>query len=245
MRRKTAHGPFKHWTKGEDRRRSAKPISRSTICCARRLTALAPGAAGCRKRQDDSPARRTRSRWIVDPIDGTRAYLAGRADWSISAALVEDGPPARRRDLCAGERRDVSGGGAARRNAQRRADHGERRRWAARRQARRPQAPPGPACKPRRGHARPAKSPLARAAARARRARGVRCCFRLARQPRLGPCGRRPFGARSRRRADRFRGRAADLQWFAGRARRADRGRPGPPRTLDRTWCATAKAEFA
>jgi myo-inositol-1(or 4)-monophosphatase len=31
--------------------------------------------------------------WVVDPIDGTRAYMAGREDWSISAALVEDGRP--------------------------------------------------------------------------------------------------------------------------------------------------------
>ena len=31
--------------------------------------------------------------WIVDPIDGTRAYIAGRNDWSISAALVEEGRP--------------------------------------------------------------------------------------------------------------------------------------------------------
>jgi myo-inositol-1(or 4)-monophosphatase len=35
--------------------------------------------------------------WIVDPIDGTRAYISGRADWSISVALVEDGVP----QLCA------------------------------------------------------------------------------------------------------------------------------------------------
>ena len=31
--------------------------------------------------------------WIVDPIDGTRAFIAGRADWTISVALVEDGRP--------------------------------------------------------------------------------------------------------------------------------------------------------
>jgi myo-inositol-1(or 4)-monophosphatase len=30
---------------------------------------------------------------VVDPIDGTRAYIAGRSDWSISIALVEDGRP--------------------------------------------------------------------------------------------------------------------------------------------------------
>src|SRR5207253_1570761 len=31
--------------------------------------------------------------WVVDPIDGTRAYIAGLPDWSISAALVEEGRP--------------------------------------------------------------------------------------------------------------------------------------------------------
>ena len=31
--------------------------------------------------------------WIVDPIDGTRAYLAGLPDWAISAALVANGRP--------------------------------------------------------------------------------------------------------------------------------------------------------
>ena len=31
--------------------------------------------------------------WIVDPIDGTRSFLAGRADWTVSVALVEDGRP--------------------------------------------------------------------------------------------------------------------------------------------------------
>ena len=31
--------------------------------------------------------------WIIDPIDGTRAFIAGRPDWTISVALVEDGRP--------------------------------------------------------------------------------------------------------------------------------------------------------
>jgi myo-inositol-1(or 4)-monophosphatase len=30
---------------------------------------------------------------VVDPIDGTRAFIAGRPDWSVSAALVVDGRP--------------------------------------------------------------------------------------------------------------------------------------------------------
>jgi myo-inositol-1(or 4)-monophosphatase len=31
--------------------------------------------------------------WIVDPIDGTRAYLAGRPDWVVSVALVAEDRP--------------------------------------------------------------------------------------------------------------------------------------------------------
>jgi myo-inositol-1(or 4)-monophosphatase len=31
--------------------------------------------------------------WIVDPIDGTRAYLAKQPDWSVSVALVDRGRP--------------------------------------------------------------------------------------------------------------------------------------------------------
>jgi myo-inositol-1(or 4)-monophosphatase len=42
---------------------------------------------------DDGSRRQARRLWIVDPIDGTRSYLAGRPDWVISAALVDDGRP--------------------------------------------------------------------------------------------------------------------------------------------------------
>ena len=31
--------------------------------------------------------------WIVDPIDGTRAFSTGHPDWSVSIALVRDGRP--------------------------------------------------------------------------------------------------------------------------------------------------------
>ena len=42
----------------------------------------------------DDPARLSAERvWIVDPIDGTRAFMGGLPDWSISAALVEKGRP--------------------------------------------------------------------------------------------------------------------------------------------------------
>ena len=50
--------------------------------------------AGCRKK---APTTKRGSAsalvWIVDPIDGTRGYLAGREDWCVSVALVEDAAP--------------------------------------------------------------------------------------------------------------------------------------------------------
>ena len=43
--------------------------------------------------EDDSSRLATRRVWVVDPIDGTNAFLAGRAEFAISAALVMDGAP--------------------------------------------------------------------------------------------------------------------------------------------------------
>jgi len=43
---------------------------------------------------EDDPARLRREEvWVVDPIDGTRAYLAGLPDWVVAAALVRAGRP--------------------------------------------------------------------------------------------------------------------------------------------------------
>jgi myo-inositol-1(or 4)-monophosphatase len=59
-----------------------------------RLLALAPTYGWLSEETADRPDRLTRKRvWVVDPIDGTRAYLAGFPDWSVSAALVENGRP--------------------------------------------------------------------------------------------------------------------------------------------------------
>jgi myo-inositol-1(or 4)-monophosphatase len=60
----------------------------------RRLAAAAPGIAWLSEESADDVARRTSRRvWVIDPIDGTRAFIAGRTDWAVSAALVEDGRP--------------------------------------------------------------------------------------------------------------------------------------------------------
>jgi myo-inositol-1(or 4)-monophosphatase len=55
-----------------------------------RLAAIVPEAGWLSEESEDGPARLAASRvWIVDPIDGTRSFIAGRPDWAISVALVE------------------------------------------------------------------------------------------------------------------------------------------------------------
>ena len=91
---KTSRGEYRRWTKGEDN----SPVTEADIAVndflRTRLAALAPGAGWLSEETEDDPlARSGPCVWIVDPIDGTRAFLAGRADWTIAVALVEDGRP--------------------------------------------------------------------------------------------------------------------------------------------------------
>lgn len=85
--------PLKSWTKV-----NASPVSEADIAVndllQNRLLKAHEDIAWLSEETEDDPARlNARRLWIVDPIDGTRAYIAGRPDWSISAALVEDGRP--------------------------------------------------------------------------------------------------------------------------------------------------------
>ncbi len=42
----------------------------------------------------DAPARLDEGLiWLVDPIDGTRDYIAGRSGWAVSVALISAGRP--------------------------------------------------------------------------------------------------------------------------------------------------------
>ena len=93
LARKTAQGAFRHWTKGEDR----SPVSEADIAVNdllhKRLTALVPGAGWLSEETEGAPDASRTLLWVVDPIDGTRAFISGRTDWSISTALIEDGRP--------------------------------------------------------------------------------------------------------------------------------------------------------
>jgi len=85
---------IKNWTKGP----SSSPVCDADIAVndllRERLIASGDACAWLSEESADD-ARRLGARhvWVVDPIDGTRAYIAGQPDWAISAALVEAGRP--------------------------------------------------------------------------------------------------------------------------------------------------------
>lgn len=59
-----------------------------------RLTSARPDYGWLSEETEDDPERLRRDRvWIVDPIDGTRAFLEKLPEFGISAALVEHGRP--------------------------------------------------------------------------------------------------------------------------------------------------------
>lgn len=83
----------KRWTKGDD-----SPVTEADIAVDRflghALPPLVPGSGWLSEETADVSDRQDRRHvWIVDPIDGTRAFVDGRPEWVISAALVEDGAP--------------------------------------------------------------------------------------------------------------------------------------------------------
>jgi len=84
---------LKNWTKG-----ASSPVSEADIAVndllESRLRSASPQYGWLSEESaDDATRLGKRLAWIVDPIDGTRGYLAGREDWCVSAALVEDAAP--------------------------------------------------------------------------------------------------------------------------------------------------------
>lgn len=58
------------------------------------LSEIAPDAGWLSEETVDSADRLSAEQlWVVDPIDGTRDYLAGKTGWAVSVALVERGEP--------------------------------------------------------------------------------------------------------------------------------------------------------
>ena len=84
---------LKNWIKG-----ASSPVSDADIAVndllERRLRSATPDYGWLSEESaDDSSRLQRRLVWIVDPIDGTRGYLAGKEDWCVSVALVENESP--------------------------------------------------------------------------------------------------------------------------------------------------------
>jgi len=59
-----------------------------------RLSALMPDAAWLSEETVDDALRLSRRFvWVVDPIDGTRAFMTGLPDWAVCVALLDAGQP--------------------------------------------------------------------------------------------------------------------------------------------------------
>jgi myo-inositol-1(or 4)-monophosphatase len=97
-----AHASFRHgastvaelWYKN----RGASPVTAADMAVDAflrdTLTQILPEAGWLSEETADSPDRlESRLTWIVDPIDGTRAFASGHADWCIAIGLLEQGRP--------------------------------------------------------------------------------------------------------------------------------------------------------
>lgn len=83
--------PIRDWAKGD-----ASPVTSIDIAVDRflykQLRPLLPGAGWLSEETADNMERLNyRYLWVVDPIDGTRALIAGQPEFCVSVGLVETG----------------------------------------------------------------------------------------------------------------------------------------------------------
>lgn len=84
---------LKTWTK-----RGGSVVTEADIAVndllRQRLAGARPDYGWLSEETEDDPERLSRDRvWVVDPIDGTRAFAKGKPDFCVSVALVERGQP--------------------------------------------------------------------------------------------------------------------------------------------------------
>jgi myo-inositol-1(or 4)-monophosphatase len=88
-----AGNEVKSWSKYDD-----SPICQADLevdaFLRRELCALLPSAGWLSEESVDHPERLARGLcWLVDPVDGTRDFIAGRPGWAVSVALISAGKP--------------------------------------------------------------------------------------------------------------------------------------------------------
>lgn len=86
-------GHYKSWDKGK-----GQPVTEADLAVDRflhdTLTAARPDYGWLSEESADDPARRSAPRtFVVDPIDGTIAFLKGRPHFTICAAVIAEGRP--------------------------------------------------------------------------------------------------------------------------------------------------------
>ncbi|MEI7598666.1 MAG: 3'(2'),5'-bisphosphate nucleotidase CysQ [Aestuariivirga sp.] len=85
---------LKHWTKPDGSHVTEGDLAINALF-EQRLRAARPGDGWLSEETPDDPqTRMAHDRlWIIDPIDGTRAFLEGRREWCVAAALAVKGRP--------------------------------------------------------------------------------------------------------------------------------------------------------
>jgi myo-inositol-1(or 4)-monophosphatase len=91
----------RHWRAAPrqwEKAAGAGPVTEADIAIDRmlreRLLAARPGYGWLSEETEDDPARLSAERvFIVDPIDGTRAFIAGETGFAHALAVVENGRP--------------------------------------------------------------------------------------------------------------------------------------------------------
>jgi len=87
------HGEVKSWEKNP-----GDPVSEADLAIdaylKETLLNAHPDYGWLSEETVDDPSRLNKERvWIVDPIDGTRSFIAGKPEFTVSAALIENGKP--------------------------------------------------------------------------------------------------------------------------------------------------------
>jgi myo-inositol-1(or 4)-monophosphatase len=87
--------PFTSGSVKADRKPSdGSLVTEADRCVNRALrVSLLRGEEGWLSEEDTDDLERVRKKrvWVVDPLDGTREFIAGIPEWAISVAMVEDG----------------------------------------------------------------------------------------------------------------------------------------------------------
>ncbi|MCO5170625.1 MAG: 3'(2'),5'-bisphosphate nucleotidase CysQ [Planctomycetes bacterium] len=94
-----ALAPFLARPAPAERKDDGSPVTEADRAASRAaLEALEAGAPGDARISEEAPPPEgwagARRRWFVDPLDGTREYVAGIPEFVVMVGLVEDGRPA-------------------------------------------------------------------------------------------------------------------------------------------------------